>query len=620
MGRKIIILILAFSIILPNFLMNFAFAESQVCGMDGKTYNSINEAETAGTDVSYNFACVEPSDENGLYEATSKINFSGTLIEVGSTDVPTNLIIRHKEENKDYTISVVSNTVIGQRKGLETNLSDWIPGDLIKVSGIKNENTGIIDASNLINQSINLKINKGINGWITSIDKNKKEIGYKWASSNGIFNFNSSTKFVVGLKNPAAVNDLKVGDRIRVRAEVRSNGNPLAKIIVVLRRGNDLYMKIRTFTPIATLVRMDSAIVPTTIQAKIEKTPGIKSGDVNNLIGQEGTLVTVNITENTVVVRKYFGRTTLEELSVGDSLMIVGRVNDDKTVDAKLIKNNSIWKTTTRGHAGVVKEINSANKYFTVEWTPVKYLNSKQLKEALQSKNASTTVVAQSLSLSTIANSLKERITRIKELISTQITNLTQRIIRYKKIAINRIKHDKVQIGDLIDRGEARLIKVTVDDNTKYVVGTNEKASFDDIKVGDKVRIRGVRDKTENIVYADKIVVVAALPEIDEPLSTPINDVNEIASEIVTDSSQSIASTTTTATEQEVSSDETTTCSTEAKICPDGSSVWRIAPDCEFAACPDGGVACTADAKECPDGSYVSRVAPNCEFAACPGQ
>lgn len=29
-----------------------------------------------------------------------------------------------------------------------------------------------------------------------------------------------------------------------------------------------------------------------------------------------------------------------------------------------------------------------------------------------------------------------------------------------------------------------------------------------------------------------------------------------------------------------------TACTMEAKICPDGSSVGRIAPDCEFAACP----------------------------------
>ena len=29
-------------------------------------------------------------------------------------------------------------------------------------------------------------------------------------------------------------------------------------------------------------------------------------------------------------------------------------------------------------------------------------------------------------------------------------------------------------------------------------------------------------------------------------------------------------------------------------------------------------IACTADAKLCPDGSYVGRVPPDCEFEACP--
>jgi hypothetical protein len=31
----------------------------------------------------------------------------------------------------------------------------------------------------------------------------------------------------------------------------------------------------------------------------------------------------------------------------------------------------------------------------------------------------------------------------------------------------------------------------------------------------------------------------------------------------------------------------------------------------------DEQVFCTLDAKICPDGSYVGRVAPSCEFAAC---
>jgi len=34
----------------------------------------------------------------------------------------------------------------------------------------------------------------------------------------------------------------------------------------------------------------------------------------------------------------------------------------------------------------------------------------------------------------------------------------------------------------------------------------------------------------------------------------------------------------------------------------------------------DEEIFCTQDAKLCPDGSYVSRIAPSCEFAACPNQ
>ena len=35
---------------------------------------------------------------------------------------------------------------------------------------------------------------------------------------------------------------------------------------------------------------------------------------------------------------------------------------------------------------------------------------------------------------------------------------------------------------------------------------------------------------------------------------------------------------------------------------------------------PDGDAACTEEAKECPDGTSVSRTGPNCEFPACPGE
>lgn len=89
-------------------------------------------------------------------------------------------------------------------------------------------------------------------------------------------------------------------------------------------------------------------------------------------------------------------------------------------------------------------------------------------------------------------------------------------------------------------------------------------------------------------------------------------------------------------------------CPQDVRLCPDGSYVARVAPDCQFAACtippdaifedgtlPDSTpennnsgnkpeeseqVVCTMDAKLCPDGSYVGRTGPKCEFAPCPSE
>jgi len=36
-------------------------------------------------------------------------------------------------------------------------------------------------------------------------------------------------------------------------------------------------------------------------------------------------------------------------------------------------------------------------------------------------------------------------------------------------------------------------------------------------------------------------------------------------------------------------------CTLEAKVCPDGSTVGRVMPDCEFSACPVSGKECIQD-------------------------
>jgi len=549
-------------------------ASGEVCGMDGVTYKSSEAAEAAEVDVSYKFACTTVTSEANLYESKSDINFAGMLIEIGSTDIPTNIIVRDNKTGNDYTINVTDDTVLGQRRDQATSLSNWIPGDQIRVIGKKNENTENIESTILINLSIAIRSNKGANGWITGVNKDAKEITYQWMNKEHTFKYDDNTRFVAGLKNPASVDDLKKGDRIRGRLLFRSGETPLAKIVIVLRRGSDLFMKIRTFTPIVTLVRLDSAMIPTTIQVKMDKTPGLRANDVNNLIGAEGALITVNITEDTKIVRKYFGRAALGELSIGDKLRIVGRVNDDGTVDAKVVKDNSIWKISTRGYAGEVAAIDTVNNYIMVNWTPVKHLTRKKLKEKLAEIRKAATVTAQALpasldngqannnaavnSKSKIKkNVLSKALKRIIKKVKAEKVGKFLRKINYKKIKINRIKYNGLEIKDLIKRMPVKKVRVDITGDTKIVIGTNSNADISDIQIGDKVRVRGVKHAKLPLLTANTIVVVSSLPEIEEPEDTKIDIVNELVNEITTDDTEhSIVKDSSSDTEEDVTEDD----------------------------------------------------------------
>ncbi len=575
MFKKLTIGLLVFSLAIGAALpaSTQAVDASKVCGVDNTTYDSAEAAEDAGVDVSYEFACVDPASEEGLYEAKSEINFAGMLVEIGTTELPTTIIIRRNSDDKDLTVEVTSDTLLGQRADQYTNLSDWIPGDQIRVRGELNENKDTVEASTLINASIAITSNRGINGWISSIDKDAKTITYQWMNVDHTFVYDDDTKFVVGVKNPASVDDLKVNDRIRGRLLKRSGEDDLAKIVVVLRRGPSLFMKLRTFRPNATLVRMDSTIIPTTIQVKVDQTPALRANDVNNLIGTEGTLVTINITEDTKVVRKYFGRCKLDEFSVGDELHIVGRVNDDGTVDAKVLKNNSVWMTSTIGVAGTVTDVDAEEGSFTMDWTPVKYATRKVLKTKLDDEKAEVTAQAVANQALTPVNtsvnignkarlrdSLKNRIKSIVSEAKTKIEKMVgkfKRAVKYKKVKIDRISHDGIKIGDLIERLPSREITVRVNDKTRIMVGTNKNAELSDIQVGDKVRGTGVKHADLPLVDARTVVVVSSLPEIEEETTTGIDDVNEVVSEITTDDdSNAIVEETETETEEVIEVDE----------------------------------------------------------------
>ena len=56
-------------------------------------------------------------------------------------------------------------------------------------------------------------------------------------------------------------------------------------------------------------------------------------------------------------------------------------------------------------------------------------------------------------------------------------------------------------------------------------------------------------------------------------------------------------------------------CQMDAKRCPDGSSVSRTGPNCEFAECPAGNATPSACKNECGNGSCEEIV---CQAVGCP--
>ncbi len=280
-------------------------------------------------------------------ESTAPIRFMGQLIELSSTDVPTTIIVRKDPTGAwtDYTVDINSSTTFGTSAANTTVMADWITGDYLAVDGSLNENTGVVTATKIVDTSLDPTLYLGLNGWIDSIDTASSTMQVQWNGELNTVNITSNTHMVVGGTNPAALTDFQVGDRVRLRLIKESAIGNEARIIVVLRRGDDIFLKARTRGFTATLNEIvDNGDGTGSIGVTLLANAHLRSGDVNNLVGVEGDELVVTFDNVTKLVRKFSGETTIDEFQEGDTLFVVGRVNDDDTISARLIKDTSITK------------------------------------------------------------------------------------------------------------------------------------------------------------------------------------------------------------------------------------------------------------------------------------
>jgi len=214
---------------------------------------------------------------------------------------------------------------------------------------------------------------KGLNGWIKEIRADKNEVDITYGKTIQTLDL-AQAKMVAGLKNPATVADLMVNDRIRARVVEDNDGNNStwdAKTLVVLRRGGTLFMKVSRWVVPAKIVSL-----PEDLNAKegiitVEILPNkfYQAGDVNNLIGAPGEKLEVKIDAKTQLRRRFMGKSLLGEFTEGDTVNILGRLNETSgQLEAKIIRNNSIQKLGTAVRVARIKSVDAANKKVTASY------------------------------------------------------------------------------------------------------------------------------------------------------------------------------------------------------------------------------------------------------------
>lgn len=343
-------------------------------------------ATVAATDVATDgvtAADIGEADGRAVNNATSEAmetkTISGTLIEIGNTTAEeTTVVIRvtNNGKSEDITLEVPTKSIVLiNAAGVKADLSDWVAGDQITVTVQKHKNSGRMIAQKMKNDSFKAG-HKGVNGWIKAVRADKNEVDVEWGKNIYTLNL-AQAKIVAGVKNPAAAADLKVGDRVRCRVMDDGDKNPAtwkAKIVVVLRRGNDLFMRVTRVVVPAKITSIPTDLtLPTTIEAEILPSKAFQKGDVNNLIGEPGTKIYINITTSTALVRRFLGKSLLSEYSVGDTIMVVGRRNETSgNVDAKMIKNDSIQVLGVASRLGVVTSVDPSANTISLKMLPAK--------------------------------------------------------------------------------------------------------------------------------------------------------------------------------------------------------------------------------------------------------
>lgn len=177
----------------------------------------------------------------------------------------------------------------------------------------------------------------------------------------------------------------------------------------------------RAATITGELVSVAGSVASTTLVVKAGKVTPKKAKKWIGAYPEGGKEITVKIDEKTKIVRKYYGKSSLEELTVGDKLHIVVKTNEDGTVTAQTVRDDSLH-ITLKVYNGNIESLNVASSSFVLKQ------NAK--KSFTINTDAKTKFVVPDVASSTFANLKVGDRAHVRGVINTKTKVITASVVR----------------------------------------------------------------------------------------------------------------------------------------------------------------------------------------------
>lgn len=168
---------------------------------------------------------------------------------------------------------------------------------------------------------------------------------------------------------------------------------------------------------------MSGTTLPATLVVKVSKVSPKKNKKWTGAYPELKKEVTVLVDAKTKFVRKYWGKSSLGELTIGDKLDVTVKTNEDGTVTASRVKDNTLqW--TWKVHNGVIEDLDATAKTFTLKQ------NEKKSVKVLVNDKTKILVPPYSSTSSTFADLQNGQIAHIRGTINNKTKVITASLVR----------------------------------------------------------------------------------------------------------------------------------------------------------------------------------------------